>query len=481
MTSAQVRRVQRQAASGMLHRIHKGIYAAAGTDVELVVRRNWQRIAGAIAPGSVVSHASAMTGGPLPDRTVTLSHPTLFGKKVALPGLTLQLLRGPGPLPGDMPMGNSGLHWASRPRHLLENLGKKAPRRLGRDAVENLLIDTLNASGEKAMNDIRDHAAALAQPLGMEKEAQTLRVVIGALLGTHERAQLHTTAGHLVAKGTPVDKERIIRFEVLASHLRGTPLPYLPNALKSGPPRHHFAFIESYFSNYVEGTKFEIEEARDIVMHHKVMETRPKDSHDVLGVFRLATTSPYRDSPPVAGEDFLHGLETWHAEMFKMRPEVNPGKIKLQVNYAGTTRFVDPGMVRGTMEQGSRLALSVPEGMARAAFYAFLISEVHPFEDGNGRLSRLAMNAELSRVGLSRIIIPTLFHPQYVDCARVLTRQNDASGFVRSLAKMARWGNQFDYNSLDELIEALRKTNALEESPAQYRLINLDGTSELPQ
>lgn len=129
-----------------------------------------------------------------------------------------------------------------------------------------------------------------------------------------------------MAKGTPVDKERIIRFEVLASHLRGMPLPHIPNVLKGGPPRHHFAFVESYFSNYVEGTKFDIEEARAIVMHNKVVETRPKDSHDVLGVFCLATTSPYRDSPPVAGEDFLLGLETWHAEMLRMRPEVNPGK-----------------------------------------------------------------------------------------------------------------------------------------------------------
>jgi Fic family protein len=99
--------------------------------------------------------------------------------------------------------------------------------------------------------------------------------------------------------------------------------------------------------------------------------------------------------------------------------------------------------------------------MARAAFYAFLVSEVHPFEDGNGRLSRLVMNAELSRVGLTRIIIPTLLHPHYVDCVRVLTRQNEASGLVRCLAKMARWANQFDYSSLDELIAALRKTNAL--------------------
>jgi hypothetical protein len=206
--------------------------------------------------------------------------------------------------------------------------------------------------------------------------------------------------------------------------------------------RQNAAFIESYFSNYVEGTKFDIQQARDIVMNNQVVPNRPKDSHDILGVFRLAITSPYRDSPPLAGTEFLDALESWHAEMLRMRPEANPGKPKLEVNYAGTTQFVDPAMVRGTLAEGSASARSVPEGTARAIYYAFLVSEVHPFDDGNGRLSRLVMNAELTRSGLSRIIVPTLYHPQYVDCARALTRKNVPKGFVDSLAKMARWSLQ---------------------------------------
>jgi hypothetical protein len=156
-----------------------------------------------------------------------------------------------------------------------------------------------------------------------------------------------------------------------------------------------------------------------------------------------------------------------------MRPEANPGHVKERTNYAGTTEFVRPEHVRGTLLEGSRLALSVPEGLARAVYYAFLVSEVHPFDDGNGRLCRLVMNAELSRVGLNRIIIPTLFHPQYVDCARALTRGGEADGFVRSLARMAVWCSEFDYEDLDVLIAALRASNAFEESPMQYRLLRL--------
>lgn len=163
--------------------------------------------------------------------------------------------------------------------------------------------------------------------------------------------------------------------------------------------------------------------------------------------------------------------------MLSRRPEVNPGELKTEVNFAGTTRFVEPGFVRGTLQEGSSIALSVPEGMARAIFYAFLVSEVHPFEDGNGRISRLMMNAELSRLGLCRIIIPTLYHPQYVDCQRALTRSNEPDGFIKALRLAAQWCAQFDYSKIEPLIQTVRATNALEESPVAYHLLNKDGSN----
>lgn len=479
MSKTEARKLQRRAEAGTLRRVVKGVYAPPVSDEELapMVRRNWQKVAGVLVPGGVVSHRTAMKGGPSPNAGVVVSHPTAFNKNVILPGLRIRVVHGPGPLPGDLPMGSTGIHYAGRARFLLENIGRKGDLRVAREELEEFLVNVLNASGEKALNEIRDSAAAVAHALGADKPLEELHSLIGALLGTHAQGELTTRAGQAVANGTPVDAERLARFEALAAHLRTEPVPRIPSSV-TGQARQNFAFIESYFSNYVEGTKFDIEQARDILMHQVIVPNRPKDSHDILGVFRLAITPPFRDSPPVAGIDFLEGLETWHAEMLKMRPEANPGKPKLELNYAGTTKFVEPGMVRGTLTEGSRLALSVPEGLARAIYYAFLVSEVHPFDDGNGRLSRLVMNAELSRSGLGRIIIPTLYHPQYVDCARALTRGNDPVGFVRSLAKMAKWTSQFDYSALDALIETLRRTNALEESPAQFRLLNADGTNE---
>lgn len=80
------------------------------------------------------------------------------------------------------------------------------------------------------------------------------------------------------------------------------------------------------------------------------------------------------------------------------------------------------------------------------------------------------MNAELSRTGEARIIIPTLFHEEYVDCQRQLSRQNDPEGHVRALTLIQAWTVAFDYADTDRVIEVVKKTNALERSRKDFRL-----------
>jgi hypothetical protein len=173
--------VQRSASAGELTRVFKGVYVSnegGRVEVERRVRAQWVDIGGTLIPGGVVSHISAFHGQPQ-DHVWTVSHPSLVRKRLELPGLTFQLIEGPGPLPGDMPLGQSGLHWASQPRMLLENLGRKAPRRVGQEQVEEWLVERLNASGERFLNELRDKAASLAEPLGMKEALVTLRSMIG--------------------------------------------------------------------------------------------------------------------------------------------------------------------------------------------------------------------------------------------------------------------------------------------------------------
>jgi len=312
--------------------------------------------------------------------------------------------------------------------------------------------------------------------MALQNEFNKLDKLIGALLTTHTAGILKTKEGKLVAKGTPVDTGRMARFEILAAKLRVEPLPHRSAIAVSDPARSNFAFMESYFSNFVEGTEFAIEEARDIALRGRIVEQRPKDSHDILGVFTLAVQSPWRDTVPPFGADFPAELAKRHAVMMEQRPECTPGHFKIEPNRAGGTWLVDPQFVRGTLIEGSSLARSVPEGLPRAIYYAFLISEVHPFSDGNGRISRIVMNAELSRCGEARIIIPILFHEEYVDCQCRLTRQNDPYGFIKALVLMQNWTLALDFSNDVTLIEAIRLTNALEHSRAQFKLTMPDGS-----
>jgi len=46
--------------------------------------------------------------------------------------------------------------------------------------------------------------------------------------------------------------------------------------------------------------------------------------------------------------------------------------------------------------------------MARVIFMMFLVSEIHSFNDGNGRMVRIMMNVELVSAQQSKLLIPTV-------------------------------------------------------------------------
>ena len=81
----------------------------------------------------------------------------------------MRVVHGPGFVPGDLPIRTSGVHLAGRIRMLLENIGCKANSRAPRTEVELYLVSILKTSGEKALNNVRDEAAALAPSLGAER------------------------------------------------------------------------------------------------------------------------------------------------------------------------------------------------------------------------------------------------------------------------------------------------------------------------
>jgi fido (protein-threonine AMPylation protein) len=129
-----------------------------------------------------------------------------------------------------------------------------------------------------------------------------------------------------------------------------------------------------------------------------------------------------------------------------------------------------PGLVAGTLSAGWEELARLDTAFERAVYMMFLVSEVHPFDDGNGRLARVMMNAELVSGGQSRIIIPTVFRDDYLGGLRLLTRKGDASVLIKSLRFGHDYTARIDFTSLDGATEILYATNAFNEPGSTERL-----------
>ncbi len=474
LNGAEIRAAQRRLKAGKLVRIVPGVLSASPEkEWPTIIALHRIRLLAALFPGAVIGFRSAFKGGIPVDGVIHLTYS--YNRVVELPGLKVILVKGYGQVAGDQPMSRRDLYFPSQARMLMENLTasrgaiKKA---VGPIAVEDRLVSIYESRGPEALNRIRDEARTIAPLLGFDKEYQVLNKLIGTILGT-KSAPLGTAAGKALAAGTPFDADRLALFETLAAVLRVVPLVQKASPTTTGTARINFAFLESYFSNFIEGTEFDLSEARQIVLEGKIIDQRPKDSHDILGVFRQAINPGWVNQSMAIDEAVLHQLQQRHADLMKERPEASPGDFNDRENFAGNTRFVSPKNVRGTLIEGSKLLPSVPPGMARALLAMFIVSEVHPFIDGNGRLARLVMNAELSVVNASRIIVPTLFREEYLDCLRVLTRQGKPEPFITAMQHIQQWTAAFDYTDLDRMISQMKACNAFEKSRMQYQLLNI--------
>lgn len=472
LDAAQVRTVQRRLKRGELHQVAKGVVSSRPeAEWPALIARDRIRVLAALLPGALYGYRTAFDGGRTEAGVVYLSY--TYPRTIELPGLTIVTYKGAPPQTGDMPMQGKDLYFPSEARLLLENLTQSRGtlrKSVGKDAVETRLLSICDSRGAESLSRLRESARSLAPLLGFDKEFMVLDALVGSILGTRP-SQLTTVAGKARTAPLPYDPDRLALFEKLAVALRSTPLRQPADVATTPQARTHFAFLESYFSNFIEGTEFEVEEARAFVLEGKPIEDRPKDSHDILGVFRQAVNPAWRNQVLAIGEPVIVQLQARHADQMAARPEISPGEFKVKANRAGNTEFVAPRLVRGTLVEGSRLLASIPPGTGRALMAMFLVAEVHPFNDGNGRLARLVMNAELSVVGACRIIIPTLFREEYMDCLRVLTRDGNPTPFVTAMQRIQGWTATFDYEDLDAVIDSMKACNAFERSLVQFRLL----------
>lgn len=448
---------------GEIRRLARGLYTTNLDEPAVqLVRRRWYDVAALYFPGSVIVDRSAILAAPAKDGSLFLDvgprpvHP----RPVALAGLTLRPRNGPGPVAGDAQF--IALHISSRARALLDNLRPSrarsgVSRTLRRDELEAHLDRLARVHGSSALNELRDEARAIAPALGADRQLAELDRLIGALLGTRA-ADLRTPAARARHRGLAYDVDRLHRFELLRTELARPDFAVRPAPLD---PERLLSFYEAYFSNWIEGTEFALAEAEDIVFRGRIPRQRPADAHDVQGTFAAIIDPILRATPPTDANALEDYLRDAHRQIMGGRPDVSPGHYKEAPNRAGMTLFVAPELVRGTLREGFTAHQTLPPGLARAIYAMFLIAEVHPFADGNGRVARVLMNAELSAAHLCRVIVPMVYRDEYLTALRALSLNDNPTPLWRVIDRAQRWVSLMPWTGHDRVLELMRSTNAL--------------------
>ncbi len=453
----------REVRAGRARRIARGLYTTdLVTDPAKLVRDHFVQVTGHFFPGALIADRSVPLMRPDEGGFLFVIHPRT--RPLELPGLVIVPRTGHGPLADDLPFAH-GLFVCSRPRALVENLRPsrsvkgRPPRTLTTEELHEWVMRLLRVEGVARLNEFRDRAKEIAEALGLQEEFAHLDQIIGAAQGTREVETSH--AGLAAAQvGRPFDETREAKFDALARLLRERaplPRPLLPGDVAR---RRFLPFFEAYFSNFIEGTEFSLDEARDIVFSGAIPAERPEDAHDILETWRVVSDEAEMRRRPASLDDLIDLLKSRHARVMGARPEKGPGQLKTRANRAGGTEFVAPHLVVGTLARGMQRLAQLDDPFARAVMVMFIVSEVHPFADGNGRLARIMMNAELQSADEHRIIIPTVFRGEYLSGLRALTHNVRAEALVRVLDFAQRYTVQLDLSTYEGARQQLEATHA---------------------
>lgn len=446
---------------GRLARLGSRIYTGAvNEDPAAVARRAWWKILAHEFPGAVITDRSARAKTPV-DGALTIVHPKR--RPLLLTGLTIIPRSGPAALEGDTVLPD-GVILSSPARGLLDNAAGTGDRYLQQAEIEEWLAHILQTQGESWLQSIRDQARSLAAKTKRPAAFERLNRLIAGALATGPADALVTSVLQAHARGEPYDGQRIELFGRLVDDLvqvAPDPLPALP---AFAGRRRLLPFYEAYFSNYIEGTEFTLDEAADIVFAGVVPPNRPQDAHDIAGTYALvADEAEMRRIPKSAGE-FAALLKDRHAVALAGRPNAHPGRFKERANRAGSSIFVAPDLVEETLRAGFDVGSRLVDPFARAVFIMFLVAEVHPFTDGNGRIARVAMNTELVAADEIRIIVPTVYRNNYLSALKGATHNASFSALIAMLRFAQGYTARIDFTTRESAEADLARTNALLES-----------------
>ena len=453
--------------SGLIRKIGPRLYSSILDDSELkqCLTLQWPQIVKELYVDCVVSYRSAFDYRPCPQGNIYLS--SNVSKVIKIGTISFVFIKGCGKLDSDY-IGLMGTTVASKARTFLELLtparkGITDGRFLPIEDIEQRLEAILTNEGEEGLNKLRDQAKQISSEGHFTKGFKELDKIVGALLGTKDII-LKGESAALRSKGLSYDHKRMHIFGELFSHLNSTSLITLTDPLLGNLA--HFnnkAFFESYFSNYIEGTRFLISEAEQIVFDKMEIENRVNESHDISGTYQIVSDQNLMGKRMGSYEEFENSLKYIHSLIMQERKDKIPGEFKQKENQAGNTVFVHPHLVRGTLIKGYDYYQTLSHPLAKGIFISYLISEVHPFTDGNGRVSRVVLNRELISAKMPSIIIPTVFRSDYIGALKSLSRRSTPEPLVRMFSRALQFSN-LDFSEYQKVKRLILGRNWSEES-----------------
>ncbi|GGH37374.1 Fic family protein [Microbacterium album] len=475
---------QRQVQSGVIMPLARGVWTdAVGAEPADVVAAKWQEIVGRLLPTAVISDRSGFALRPV-DGELFVSHPR--STPLRLPGLTVYPDGSKDHRrPDDQPLDLQGRLFASSPvRALIDNAEQRGRpgyvrRRLTREELHDQVVrivttytpaqvDSIMASVDRDVNKVA---------------AASIRVFVEAARGECRTVATTSRAMRAAQRRETYDAARVGLFRRFAADLTRQKL--VQRFVESVSRAANVPFYEAYFSNHIEGSTLDVNEAERVVFGGEDV-GKPGDAHDMRGTWQIVSDDAEMGRVPGDAEEFMDMLRDRHRVVMAGRPDKSPGMWKQGANRAGTTTFVDPAHVVGTLRAGWEEGEALSDPFQRAVYMMFLVSEVHPFEDGNGRSARIAMNGELIADRQHRIIIPSVLRSDYWSALTRATADHGPHGLYRVLDRAQRWVSLGDFSTLQAgsryclVTDAMYDAGVAERRGKYLRILRPGEIDELP-
>ncbi len=250
------------------------------------------------------------------------------------------------------------------------------------------------------------------------------------------------------SRGGPVHDESLAA--CVAGCLARAPDDAQGHSRIDGAPDELSDMLEAHFSAHLGEDAADVRATMAFLREHGTRgrdalsagtDAKLRDAHNYYAAIRH-----HREvcGPAECGADnVVAWLRYWHAFLTAHRRELSPGQLKAFPNSLIVNPDVArtaPGLVEGTLAHVYASACpALARGAAHAALVYYVIADVHPFVDGNGRLGRFLMNRELAAAGLAPVVTPGKYKPPFTGVLAAIRRDHDLGPFVAWLAACDAW------------------------------------------